>query len=62
MHLTGFISEQVFWRPGRWTQGEERDPMPLSSEIAAACVPDDSSTTAGLLADSSALPPLCSGN
>lgn len=60
--LAGFKSEEVLWRPGHWTQGEERDLMPFSSEIAACCVPDDSSTTAGLPSDCSALPPLWSGN
>lgn len=60
--LTGFISEDVLWRPGHWTQGEETDPMPLSSEIAACPVPDDSSTTAGLPSDPSVLPPPQAGN
>lgn len=60
--LAGSISEGVLWRPGHWTQGEEADRVAFGSEIAACRFPDDSSTTAGLLPDPSALPPLQGGN
>lgn len=52
----------MLWGPGHGTQGEERDPMPFSSEIAACPVPDDSSTTAGFLSHPFALPALGGGN